>query len=60
MHANKSARKHGGRRIDAGRPEGTGRYGEPTITVRVPESLELKVKAYIEWRKNRALPLRCR
>lgn len=50
-------KKPGGRRIGAGRPNGTGRFGEPTITMRVPESLERKVKAYIEWRKNRALPI---
>ncbi len=29
---------HGGKRINAGRKEGTGKFGEPTAVVRVPES----------------------
>ena len=28
----------GGKRIDAGRPKGTGKYGEATKAVRLPES----------------------
>ena len=35
----------GGRREGAGRPRGTGRYGEPTVPIRVPASLEKKVLA---------------
>jgi DNA polymerase V len=34
----------GGRRQGAGRPTGTGRYGEPTVPVRVPASQVGKVK----------------
>jgi hypothetical protein len=30
--------KRGGRRIGAGRPKGSGRYGEPTVPVRGPKS----------------------
>jgi DNA polymerase V len=30
--------KRGGRRVGAGRPKGSGRYGETTVTVRVPKS----------------------
>ena len=28
----------GGKRENAGRPRGQGKYGEPTITMRIPES----------------------
>lgn len=34
----------GGARVGAGRPKGTGKYGEPTIAIRIPASLEPAVK----------------
>lgn len=38
----------GGARTGAGRPKGTGKYGEKTVTVRVPASLEDEVKEFVE------------
>lgn len=40
-------RKRGGRREGAGRPKGSGRYGEPTASVRVPLSLVAEVEKLI-------------
>lgn len=40
---------HGGKRKGAGRPKGTGRYGEETIPVRIPVSLLDKFR---EWLSN--------
>lgn len=37
----------GGKRIGAGRPVGTGKYGEPTKAVRVPLSLLTEVYALL-------------
>ena len=37
-----------GNRKGAGRPKGTGRYGEPTVPVRVPLSLVEKVREVVE------------
>jgi DNA polymerase V len=45
----------GGKRSGAGRPKGTGKYGEKTIPIRVPESLVLEVLDYVE-SKGFALP----
>ena len=45
--------KRGGRRPGAGRPKGTGKYGEPTRAVRVPERLVSDIKA---WCKNLSAP----
>ncbi len=42
-----TTRKHGGRRPGAGRPKG-GRYGEPTRTIRVPESLLPALRQQLE------------
>jgi hypothetical protein len=39
--------KRGGRREGAGRPKGSGRYGEPTASVRVPLSLVAEVEKLI-------------
>lgn len=48
--------KRGGRRSGAGRPKGTGKFGEPTVPVRVPVSLVQEVAAFVDL-KGRALPL---
>lgn len=42
--------KHGGKRAGAGRPKGTGRYGEKTLPIRVPESLIEDIRDYVESR----------
>ncbi len=46
----------GGRRSGAGRPKGTGKYGEATVPVRVPVSLVHEVAELVEL-KGRGLPL---
>jgi len=38
---------HGGSRPGAGRPKGQGRWGEPTITLRVPESRAVQVRNFL-------------
>jgi DNA polymerase V len=38
----------GGKREGSGRPKGTGRFGVPTCTIRVPETLVSEVYAFIE------------
>lgn len=38
----------GGARAGAGRPKGTGKYGEKTITVRIPASMGGAVKDFVE------------
>jgi DNA polymerase V len=45
--------KRGGKRPGAGRPKGTGKYGEPTRAVRVPERLVTDIKA---WCKSLSSP----
>jgi hypothetical protein len=45
--------KRGARR---GRPRGSGRYGEPTVPVRVPAKLVGEVEAFIR-KAKRKLPL---
>ena len=37
----------GGKRNNAGRPQGTGKYGEPTTVVRIPTSQENTVKDFL-------------
>jgi DNA polymerase V len=37
----------GGRRLNAGRKAGSGKYGEPTSVVRVPESQKAKIVSYL-------------
>ena len=44
----KQKKKMGGHREGSGRPKGTGRYGEPTCPLRIPESLLPKVRALLE------------
>lgn len=47
----KNTKLHGGSRKGAGRKQGTGRYGEPTKVIRVPQS---KVPAIQNWLKVQA------
>ncbi len=46
---------HGGKRRGAGRPKGSGRYGEPTVPVRVPAAMVEEVHLLSQMR-GRALP----
>ena len=46
----------GGKRKGAGRPKGSGKFGEPTVPVRVPVSLVDEVAELVEL-KGRGLPL---
>lgn len=39
---------HGGKRENAGRPQGQGKYGEPTKTMRIPQSQTATVKSFLE------------
>lgn len=48
--------RHGGKRSGAGRPKGTGRYGEKTLPLRIPESLVDDVLNFVE-SKGYSLPL---
>ena len=41
---------HGGKRKGAGRPQGKGRWGEPTKVVRLPESVISEVIQFVEGR----------
>ena len=43
----KKTRKAGGRREGAGRPAGTGKFGEPTRTLRIPEGAVPSVVSYL-------------
>jgi len=38
----------GGKRENAGRPRGQGKFGEPTVTMRIPESQTATVKSFLE------------
>lgn len=38
----------GGKRENAGRPQGQGKYGEPTTTVRIPQSQTATVKSFLD------------
>ena len=38
----------GGKRENAGRPRGQGKYGEPTITMRIPESQGATIKNFLD------------
>jgi len=40
-------RARGGKREGAGRPRGTGRYGEPTKAIRIPQSLVSNVQQFL-------------
>lgn len=39
---------HGGKRENAGRPRGQGKFGEPTVTMRIPESQIATIKDFLE------------
>ncbi|NBX86353.1 MAG: DNA polymerase V [Proteobacteria bacterium] len=49
-------KQRGGARKGAGRPKGTGKFGEPTTPVRVPVSMVREVAELVELR-GRGLPL---
>lgn len=46
---------HGGRRPGAGRPRGSGPYGEPTRPMRIPESLVVPIRELLERRTEAAV-----
>lgn len=46
--------KHGGKRQGAGRKSGTGRFGEPTKVVRIPQSKVPAIKAWLKLQKQHA------
>ncbi len=46
---------HGGARPNAGRTRGSGAYGEPTRTVRIPESAMTELHALLEQHRQQAL-----
>ena len=50
------ATTHGGKRANAGRPKGKGKYGEPTVAMRVPSSKIIAIKKFIETGGN-TIPL---
>jgi DNA polymerase V len=45
----------GGKRIGAGRPKGTGKYGETTKTVRLPESKIVDIQSWLQEQKRAGL-----
>lgn len=51
-----SSPRHGGTRKGAGRPKGTGKFGETTVPVRVPASMAHDVAQWVE-RRGGTLPL---
>lgn len=44
----KAPKAHGGKRVGAGRPKGTGRFGEVTERLRVPVSMVAEVIKFVE------------
>lgn len=44
--------KHGGARVGAGRPKGSGKYKEPTKAIRVPEGSITYIKNFLETYPN--------
>jgi DNA polymerase V len=48
---------HGGKRANAGRPAGQGKYGEPTVAIRVPISKIEDIKSLIISDKRLMFPL---
>ena len=45
----------GGKRENAGRPTGQGKYGESTVTMRIPQSQTATVKSFLEaWQRKKA------
>lgn len=47
----------GGKREGAGRPQGSGKYGEPTKAIRVPRSMAQMVQTWLKQRTDMRLPL---
>ncbi|MDO9012784.1 MAG: peptidase S24, partial [Gallionella sp.] len=44
----------GGKRENAGRPSGQGKYGEPTVTMRIPQSQGATIKNFLDaYQRNR-------
>jgi DNA polymerase V len=39
---------HGGKRENAGRPRGQGKFGEPTVSVRIPQSQGATIKDFLD------------
>ncbi len=48
----KQKKKVGGYREGSGRPKGTGRYGEPTCSIRIPASLLPKIRTLLDNNEN--------
>lgn len=50
---------HGGKRQGAGRRAGSGKYGEPTVAMRIPKSLADEVKGFVRVKrvKRQKIPL---
>ncbi|HRB22100.1 MAG TPA: S24 family peptidase, partial [Nitrosomonas sp.] len=45
----------GGKRENAGRPAGQGKYGESTVTMRIPQSQTATIKSFLDaWQRKRA------
>jgi DNA polymerase V len=38
----------GGKRENAGRPRGQGKYGEPTVSIRIPQSQGATIKNFLD------------
>lgn len=45
-------KRHGGLRAGAGRKKGSGKFGEPTKVIRVPESKVERIQSWLEGREN--------
>ncbi|MGH1540886.1 MAG: LexA family protein [Arenicella sp.] len=52
-HISQASPKRGGKRSGSGRPSGTGKYGEPTKAIRVPEGSVTQIKTFL---KNHYIP----
>ena len=50
----RGAKSHGGKRPGAGRPRGSGHFGEPTRPIRVPESLVVPIRELLDKRMEQA------
>lgn len=46
----KKQEKRGGKRNGSGRPKGSGKYGEPTVAMRIPKS---EAQAVLQWIENK-------
>lgn len=51
-NSTEKSKQMGGKREGAGRPKGTGKYGEPTQAIRVPQSFIPKIKAWLVTHKR--------